>query len=295
MRQEQIGFIGLGIMGQEMARVLMAAGHTVRVYNRTPGRADDLVQEGAQRAGSPGEAVTAGGIAVTMVADDHALREVTQGENGFLGRLGEGGLHLSMSTVSPETSRALAAAHAERGELYLAAPVFGRPQVAALGNLWICCSGAAEARERAHPLLAAMGRETFEFGEDPGAANVVKLAGNFTIIAATEAMAEAYTLADKAGIRPEAVHEFLTTTLFPVPIYQNYGQMISENRFTPAGFRLRLGLKDISLALDTAHAHETPMPLAELLRDRLTVSVEKGRGEIDVAGLAMEAREAAGL
>jgi 3-hydroxyisobutyrate dehydrogenase-like beta-hydroxyacid dehydrogenase len=295
MAVDRIGFIGLGVMGRAMALRLLREGHALRVYNRTPERSHELGHEGATPASQPAATAAHGGVVVTMVSDDHALKEVTLGTEGLLGRLGEGGVHLSMSTVSPQLSRELSELHAGAGEHYVAAPVFGRPPAAEAGQLWICFSGSATARQRVRPLLALLGRELFEFGDDPGAANVVKLAGNFLIITATEAMAEAFSLAEKNGIERRAVHDFVSSTLFACPIYRNYGLAVAEHRYEPPGFGLPLGLKDIWLALQTAHRSGVPMPLAGVVHDRLLASVSKGRSHLDVAGLAVEASEAAGL
>lgn len=295
MTTQAVAVIGTGAMGAGMARVLLQGGLEVRVYNRTAERAAPLVEAGARQAATAGEAAAGAGAVITMVADDAALEGVTLGAGGILEAMGEGAVHLSMSTVSPELSRRLAALHEERGQAYVAAPVFGRPDAAAAGKLWICASGAAAARERVRPLLEAMGQRVFPYGDDPGAANVVKLAGNFTIIAATEALAEAYTLAEKNGIERTAVHEFFTSTLFACPIYERYGRAVAEHRYQPAGFRLTLGLKDIRLALGAARQSEVPMPLGSLLHDRLLSAVARGRAEIDVAGMALEVSEAAGL
>src|SRR5205085_4368034 len=191
------------------------------------------------------------GIVVSMVANDQALEEIVMSP-GFLERLGSGGIHLSMSTVSPFTARKLAEIHAKQGSTYLAAPVFGRPDAAAAQKLWICVAGPQAAKERVQPLLKAMGQGVFDFGEDPGAANIVKLCGNFLIVSAMEAMAEVLTLAEKSGLDRLAVIDMLTRTMFSAPIYQNYGKRIAEKRHTPAGFRQSLGLKDINLARETA-------------------------------------------
>jgi 3-hydroxyisobutyrate dehydrogenase-like beta-hydroxyacid dehydrogenase len=200
-----------------------------------------------------------------------------------------------MSTISPATSRRLAARHDERGAFYVAAPVFGRPEAAAARKLWICCSGAKEGREKARPVLEALGQGVFDFGDDPAAAGVVKLAGNFLIASALEAMAEAWTLAEKNGIPRRSVADLFSTTLFACPIYKNYGDVIAGERYSPAGFRLALGLKDIGLALETAAESGVPMPLASLLRDRLLGSVARGRKDLDWAGLALAVSEEAGL
>ena len=291
---EMIGFIGLGNMGQAMASSLLKAGYTLTVYNRTRSKAEALMTKGAQLAHQPSEAVTPGGIVVSMVADDTALEEIVMSP-GFLQRLGPNGIHLSMSTVSPETSRKLAKLHTEHGSNYVAAPVFGRPEAAARQQLWICVAGLDAAKERVHPVLKALGQGIFDFGEDPGAANIVKLCGNFMIVSAMEAMAEAFTLAEKSGLNRSAVYGMLTHTLFTAPVYQNYGKMIAEKHHTPVGFRQKLGLKDINLLRDVAEQAVMPMPLASLLHDRLLAGIAKGRGDMDWSALELDVLENAGL
>ena len=291
---ETIGFIGLGAMGGAMAGRLLEAGHRLRVWNRSAGKAEPLLGQGATPAASPAEAAR-GGLVITMLADDQALEAVTLGDAGILAGLGEGGLHVSMSTIAPATARRLAEAHAERGAAYLAAPVFGRPDVAAAGKLWVLASGTDAARERARPLLEAMGQKVFDFGDDPGAANVVKLAGNFLLIAAIEAMAEAFTFGEKNGIERAAMAELFGSTLFACGVYQNYGRAVAAQRPSAGGFRLALALKDVNLALGAAGASAVPMPLASLLRDRMLSALAKGGGDLDVSRLALEVSESAGL
>src|SRR5208283_4926687 len=220
---QKIGFVGLGAMGLPMATNLLAAGFHLTVYNRTASKAEPLVAKGAHRA---------------------ARAE----------RLAPDGIHISMSTVSPATTRELVAYHASRGSVMVAAPVFGRPSAAQARQLRICVSGSADARAKVRPILEAMGQEVFEFGDNPGAANVVKLAGNFMIAAALEAMGEAVVMMRKSGVDPAAALEMLAKTIFAAPVYQGYGPMIAHGRFSPAGFRLPLGMKDIDLALQTAVA-----------------------------------------
>jgi len=291
---EMIGFIGLGSMGSAMASSLLKAGYALPVYNRTRSKAEPLAAKGAHMANSPSEAVTPGGIVVTMVANDSALEEIVM-SSGFLERLSPNGIHLSMSTVSPETSRKLAKLQAEHGSAYVAAPAFGRPEAAANRQLWICVSGPHAAKERVQPVLKALGQGLFDFGDDPGAANIVKLCGNFMIVSAMEAMAEAFTLAEKSGLNRSAVFDMLTHTLFTAPVYQNYGKFIAEKRHTPVGFRQRLGLKDINLVKDVAEQAVMPMPLASLLHDRLLAGVAKGRGDMDWSALELDVLENAGL
>ncbi|HLH63485.1 MAG TPA: NAD(P)-dependent oxidoreductase [Ktedonobacteraceae bacterium] len=295
MMSERIGFIGLGNMGRPMAGNLLKAGFDLRVYNRNPAKAEALVAQGAKQVSHPAEAVEPGGIAITMVANDAALEQVVLGENGLLGRLGSNGIHLSMSTISPATARKLADLHVRHGSTYVAAPVFGRPEAAAAQQLWINVSGPQAAKERVQPVLKALGQGIFDFGEEPGAANVVKLAGNFLVAAAMEAMAEALTLAEKNGIDRSQVIDMFGQTIFNSPIYRNYGKAIAQKRYTPAGFYLSLGLKDVSLVLQTANEAQMPMPFGSLLHDRFMSSIAKGRGEMDWSALALGVSEDAGL
>ena len=264
------------------------------VYFRTAEKARPLLELGARLARSPAEAVSPGGIAVTMVSDDRALEEVTLGASGLLDRLG-GGVHLSMSTIAPRTARRLADLHRERGSHYVASPVFGKPQVAAEAKLWIASAGSVAAQARVRPLQEAIGQRVFDFGEEPSAANVIKLAGNFMLGAAIEAMAEAFTLAQKHGVPRRKVHEFFTQTLFDCAVYRNYGELIASEHYQPVGAKPSLIRKDYGLILDAAAEELVPMPLADLVHDRLSATVAKGRENADWAGFAREVSESAGL
>ena len=290
-----VAFVGLGLMGAPMAANLLKAGFQLSVYNRTADKAQPLIAAGAKHVLTPAAAATPGGIVVSMVADDHVLGQVCTGPDGFGERLGEGGLHVSMSTVSPETSRRLAHWHAHRGSDYVAAPVFGRPPAAAAGKLWIAHSGSTVAKTRARPLLEAMGQGVFDFGDDAGAANVVKLAGNFLIGCVLEGLAEAQTLAEKNGVERSVLSDFLTQTIFACSVYQNYGAVIAAGHSDQIGFLLRLGLKDVKLVQALAEQSGTPMPFASVVRDRLLSAVAKGRGEMDWTALGLNVSEDAGL
>ena len=292
---ERIGFIGLGNMGLPMARNLLKAGFELRVYNRHPARAESLVAQGVQQVFHPGEVVESGGIVVTMVANDDALEQVVLREDGLVERLGTNGIHLAMSTVSPATARKLADLHGRHGSMYVAAPVLGRPEMAAAQQLWICVSGARAAKERVHPILQALGRGISDFGEETGAANIVKLTNNYLVAAAMEAMAEALTLAEKNGLDRSQVIDLIGKTGFACPVYQGYGEAIAHERYTPAGFYLSLGLKDVDLVLQTANDVKMPMPFASFLHDRLIASVAKGRGDMDWSALALGVSEDAGI
>ena len=291
----EIGFVGLGGMGHAMAGNLMAQGHTLRVWNRSPGKAADLVAGGAALVAHPGQAVDSGGIVFTMVADDAALEQVVMGPDGIGAKLEQGGIHVSMSTVSPETSRRLAALHAERGAAYIAAPVFGRPTAAAASMLFILCAGAAEARTRVAPILETMGQRVFQLGDDPVAASIVKLGGNFMIMAVIEAMAEAMTLGEKYGVARETTMEVMTQSIFQAPLYVNYGKLIAAHQYSPAGFKLSLGFKDAKLVLGAAEKARVPMPLASMMHDRFLSAMARERGELDWTAAALNVSEEAGL
>jgi len=263
--RETIGFIGLGHLGLPIAANLVEAGHQLRIYNRTPGKADGLVARGAQLAPRPVDTASPGGIVVTVLWDDEALENVVTSE-GFLQQLGPGGLHISMSTVLPETAQRMAALHAPHGSTYLDAPIFGRPEAAVARQLWIPVAGAAAAKDRARPLLDAMGaRGVFDFGEAVGSATIVKLVGNFMIVSAARTMVEGLSMAEKNGVDPKAVVDMLTTTLFAAPIYQSYGKMIAEK--TAPAMQGGIPFKDLGLFRRTAERVGSPTPISGRLHD----------------------------
>lgn len=289
---ETLAFIGLGNMGAPMAGNLIQAGYGLRVYNRTAAKAAPLVEKGAALAAKPAEVAEAGGIVLTMLADDRALEELCVPGGSFVERLGRGGIHVSLSTISPVTARRLAEQHAKFGVAYVASPVFGRPEAAAAKRLWVCTSGPATAKERAKPVQEAIGQGLFDFGEEVGAANVVKLCGNFLVAASIETLAEMLTLAEKSGVSKKAVADMIGKFS---PLHYGYASQMVEGRFDPAGFRLTLGLKDINLILATAAASSTPMPIGSLLHDRWVSAVAKGRGDLDWSAIALNVAEDAGL
>ncbi len=264
---EMIGFIGLGNLGLPMATNLLKAGYALRVYNRTASKAESLVAQSAELMTCPTDVVTNGGVVATIVWDDAAVESIVKSD-GFLERLGTGGIHLSMSTILPETSKKLAAIHAQHGSLYVDAPIFGRPEAALAHQLWIPFSGPQQAKERVRPFLEAMGGQgIFDFGTEVGAANIVKLIGNFLISSAGYSMYEALVMAGKNGVDPKAVVAMLTQTLFNAPIYQSYGKRLAENN---APFiQSRIPLKDIGLFKHTAQQVESPVPIANVLQDLL--------------------------
>lgn len=288
----QIGFIGLGNMGAPIAMNLLGAGFSLKVFNRTASKGEHLAEHSAQVAKSAADVAVPGGIVCTMLSDDAALEEVCSGAKSFVKRLGEGGVHLSMSTISPTTARRLAEEHKTFGVTYVAAPVFGRPEAAVAAKLFVCIGGPEGAKKRVEPLLKAIGQGTFDFGEDPGAANVVKLCGNFMVAATVEALAEMLVLGEKNGVSKKAIAEMIGKFS---PLHHGYATIMAEERFEPAGFRLALGLKDINLILGAAAASVTPLPLASLLHDRWMASMAKGRANLDWSAIALDVAENAGL
>ncbi|MGH7049778.1 MAG: NAD(P)-dependent oxidoreductase, partial [Acetobacteraceae bacterium] len=230
----RIGFIGLGQMGAGMAASLLRAGHQVTVYNRTPEKAAPLQREGAIAAASIA-AASAGEAVCTMLADDAALERVTLGEGGIVQHLCAGALHVSCGTISVGLSERLAEVHAGRGSRFVAAPVFGRPDVARLGKLFVIAAGEKQALEAAEPLLAAIGQQTFIVSETPKIANLVKLSGNFLMATVIESLGEAMALVGKAGVDRARYLEILTASVFPAPVYKTYGELIARGKFDPAG------------------------------------------------------------
>lgn len=289
----KVGFIGLGGMGLAMAENLLRAGHDLTVYNRTRARAAGL--SGVRLATTPREAAAGAEVLISMLADDAAVEQVILGADGAVHGLGAGAVHAGMSTISHGLTRRLATEHAASGQRYVAAPVFGRPEAARAAKLWIVAAGPSEAIERCRPLFDAMGQGTEVVGDDPLRAAVVKIAGNFLLAAAIEAIGEAFALARKHGVEPARLLEIVNGRLLRSPVYENYGRIIAEERFDPPGFRLRHGLKDAKLALAAGDAAAVPLPIASLVRDRYLEAMAQGWGDLDWAALARVSAIAAGL
>jgi 3-hydroxyisobutyrate dehydrogenase-like beta-hydroxyacid dehydrogenase len=289
----KVGFIGLGHMGAAMAANLVKAGHQVSVFNRTPGRAGALIELGAREANSVAAACE-GEAVITMLADDDALAQVAFGEAGLIAHLPRGAIHLSMSSISVALSQRLAQAHAQKGQRYIAAPVFGRPAMAAAGKLFIVAAGDPATVEACQPLFRAMGQKTISIGTEPAAANLVKLSGNFLTAAAIEALGEALALIGKAGIDRQAYMELLTATVFNAAPYTTYGPLIAQGKFEPAAFAAPLAYKDVRLALAAAESLRVPMPLGSLLHDRFLRLLVAGGEHLDWAALGGLATQDAG-
>lgn len=286
----KVGFIGLGHMGSGMASSLLKAGHEVTVFNRTAAKAESLRAQGAEVAQGVSGACK-GDAVFTMLADDHSVGSVVFGEDGILRNLATGAVHISSSTLSVGMTRRLAAAHAKAGQRFVAAPVFGRPEVAAAGDLFVLAAGDRDAVEAVRPLLDAVGKRTFVVSDRPEAAALVKLSGNFLIASVIESVGEAMALVDKGGVDRHEYLALLTSTLFDAPVYKGYGRLIADRKFEPAGFAASLGQKDIRLALAAAEELQVPMPVASLLRDRFLRLMAHGGEKLDwsaIGGLSAE-------
>lgn len=289
----KVGFIGLGRMGTAMAGNLLKAGHEVTVYNRSAEKAAPLRERGASVADSV-HAACQGDAVMTMLANDEAAESVALGRDGVVASLRPGALHISSSTIGVPLSTRIADEHGKREQRYVAAPVFGRPEAAAAAQLLVLASGEQAAVETAKPLLYAIGRKCFVVGDAPGAANLVKLSGNFLIASVIESLGEAFALISKGDIDRQRYLE-IVGTLFNVPVYEIYGSLISSGRFEPAAFAAPLGQKDIRLLLAAAESLGVPMPLANLLRDRFLTLMANGGEHLDWSAIGGLAAKDAGV
>ncbi len=288
-----VGFLGLGRMGRAMASRLLAAGHSLRVWNRSAGPAAELARQGAVAANRPEDAF-AGDVAFSMLADDAALRSVLL-DGRVLERAPGGLVHVSMSTISVGLAKEMTALHEARGIRYVAAPVLGRPEAAAAGELQVLAAGPSEAVDRAAPLLGILGKRTWPLGPEPYRANVAKIACNVLLASLIESAAEAMALGQANGLPPGELFGILSQTLLPGPVFAGYGKLIVERKFEPASFRLALGLKDVRLALAAADAASVPLPVAGVVRDNLLDAVAHGEGDRDWSALGEVAFRRAGL
>jgi 3-hydroxyisobutyrate dehydrogenase-like beta-hydroxyacid dehydrogenase len=289
----KIGFIGLGHMGSGMAANLLKAGHVVSVYNRTTAKIEPLVSLGAEVAKSVAD-VSKNDAVFTMLANDNAVRSVVYGDKGILAHLAKGAIHISSSTISVALSARLAADHTAAGQRFIAAPVLGRPDVAAAGKLYVIVAGEPDAVAAAGNLFEAVGQATFNISKTPKDANLVKLSVNFLIASVIESLGEAFALVSKGGVNRRQYLNVLTSTLFSVPLYKTYGALLADRKFEPAGFAAPLGHKDIRLALEVAEEMRVPMPLASLLNDRFLTLFAHGGDMLDWSAIGdLAAKDAA--
>ena len=299
---KSVGLVGLGAMGLPMAENLMAAGFDLTCFDVDKSAVEHVASKGAKGASTAAEAAAGMDAVITMVPNDAVLREVTcHPEHGILRTMGAGAIHVSCSTVHPDTSRELAALHVAGKSAYVGAPIFARADGVAQRLASFVVGGDPAAVTSAMPLLEANSNGVFTFGTDPGAGNVVKLCGNYLIAATIQSCSEALSLAEKNGLDRADVMSMLNTTIFDCLIYRGYGDRVAQRSHVPGdplvgpGFQLELGLKDVTLALDVAHKVKAPMPIASVLHDRFLAAAAKGRGKLDWSAVALNISEDSGV
>jgi len=284
----KLGFIGLGNLGTPIAENLLANTKQLYVYNRTAAKAQSLTEKGAVLCKSIKELASLCDIVFSIVSDDAALKQITSGNEGIAANLKTGGIHVCISTILPATAKELSALHRQYNNYYVASPVMGRPEAARAGKLVFLVSGDERAIETAKTLLQQAGAASvWEVGNESETANVAKLCSNLLIISAIEAMAEGINLAEKSGIDAAKWMNVLTQTLFNAPIYINYGNILLKKAYQPAGFSLRLGLKDVNLMLEQASSADANVPFGKLLQKRLKDSIENDLAEYDWTAIAL--------
>lgn len=280
----KIGFLGLGNMGQAIATNLLKGEHELLVWNRSPQATQPLVELGATAVTEPAQAFAAD-VVFSMLADDKAMRSVLL-DSGLLKQLKGPGVHVNLATIAVEFADELAGLHQAQGIDYIAAPVLGRPNVAAAAQLNILAAGPEAAIDKVQPLFNLIGRKTWRLGDKASAANAMKLAANFLLVSAVEAMSEASVLVTRHGLTSRDLVDLASNTIFPGPVYSGYGALIADRRYEPAAFKAVLGLKDVDLVLAAASQVSVQMPSAEMIRANLQDAVDHGQGEMDLAVLA---------
>jgi 3-hydroxyisobutyrate dehydrogenase-like beta-hydroxyacid dehydrogenase len=290
----KIGFIGTGRMGSAMVRRLLDAKHEVGVFNRTPEKAKPLTDAGAKIVSSVADAARYGEVIYTMLADDAALEDVVF-RQGLLDALPKGGVHVCAGTHGIPVIRKIKQVHAERGQLLVAAPMMGRPELVSSGTAGVFASGPAAAVAKCKPLFEAMARRTFEGGDDPEAATAMKIANNFVLGCAIEAMGEGFALTRKYGVPTAVFYEVITDGLFNCSAYKIYGKIMVDESYAKVGQMAALGLKDANLALEAGFLAAVPLPSGNVWRDRLVGAVAHGDGGKDWAVMALEQARASGL
>src|SRR3954449_4894349 len=290
----KVGFIGTGRMGQAMVRRMLEAKHEVGVYNRTAEKAKLLAEAGAKILTSIADAARHGDVVYTMLADDAALEDVVF-QSGLLASLPKGGIHVCAGTHGIPVIRKIKAAHAEKGQTLVAAPMMGRPELVSTGTAGVFASGPANALAKCKPLFEAIARRTFEGGADPEAATAMKIANNFVLGCAIEAMGEGFALTRKYGVDTSVFYDVMTAGLFNCSAYKVYGKIMVDESYSKVGQMAVLGLKDANLALEAGNIASVPLPSGNVWRDRLIGAVAHGDGDKDWAVMALEQARASGL
>jgi 3-hydroxyisobutyrate dehydrogenase-like beta-hydroxyacid dehydrogenase len=290
----KVGFIGTGRMGSAMVARLLAAKHDIGVYNRSPDKLKPLADAGAKIVGSVADAARFGDVTYTMLADDAALESVMF-EQGLLAALPKGGIHLCAGTHGIPIIRKLKQAHAGKGHVLVAAPMMGRPELVSSGTAGVFASGPSDALAKCKPLFEAIARRTFEGGDDPEAATAMKIANNFVLGCAIEAMGEGFALTRKYGVATSVFYDVMTDGLFSCSAYKVYGKIMVDESYSKVGQMAALGLKDANLALEAGNLANVPLPSGNVWRDRLIGAAAHGDADKDWAVMALEQARASGL
>lgn len=291
----KVGFIGLGRMGQGMAGRIVSAGHDLLVSDPTPGQTTALEEAGAVAVGSPAAASAGRDVVISMLPSDAVLRAVLDGDNGLLHSMPASCTHMAMGTHGIPAINGTAKAHQAAGQVFIACPVLGRPDLAAEGLLQLVPGGPADALEKVSPLLDVLGQQRFDVGPNPQAATAVKIANNFVLGCAIETMGEAFALVEKLGVEPALFFDVMLQGLFGAPAYRIYGKMIVDEAWQGHGATATIGLKDADLALEAARAADMPLPSTHIWREHLLRAIERGEGALDWAVMAREQARASGL
>ncbi|NHO31544.1 NAD(P)-dependent oxidoreductase [Acetobacter fallax] len=292
----KIGFVGLGAMGHPMARRLLEAGYDVTVWNRTAGKADDLVAKGAHRAASPADVAVDADVVFSILFDDASTERATFGSDGLASTLKAGAAHVCCSTLSLDQARRLRDGHARHGQVYVSANVLGRPPAAEAGELFVMVAGPADSCEKITPLLEAFGKKVFVVGDDPVQANLLKLSLNFMIMSTIEQMAEVFAINEKSGTDPHTVFDIMTGSFFDAPVHRNYGKLMVDHAYDkPGAPSVTLGLKDTEMFLAAGHDYRVPLPYASIARDRFLAAISAGDASRDFVVLMERVRQDAGL
>ncbi len=291
----KVGFIGVGRMGQAMARRICGAGHDVAVYNRTREKARALTDVGAKVVDSIADAACYGEAVFTMLADDAALEDVAVQKDGLLQSLPKGAIHICAGTHGVAVIGKLNALHTGAGQIMIASPMLGRPEAVSSGQAGIVVGGPAQSVAGCRSLFDALARRVFEAGPEPAAATAIKIANNFVLGCAIEAMGEGFSLVRKYGVASQVFYDVMTDGLFAAPAYKVYGKIIVEQAYDKVGQMAVLELKDANLALAAGEAAGVPLPSGNIWRDRLIGAVAHGDGGCDWAVMAREQARASGL
>ena len=289
----KIGCIGLGRMGGHVAENLLKAGHSVTVWNRSQGPVDELVTKGAVAAKAPEDAMQ-GDAVFSMLSNDQVMKDV--GLAGpLLDKAAKGLVHVNLATISVEFAKDLQAAHTAAGLGYLSAPVFGRPDMAAAGQLVAVVAGDGTSLDKMQPAFAAFTARVVPVGDEAEKANLFKICGNFMIASELEAIGEAFALLRKGGVDPALFHDVLSGRLFTGAVFKAYGLMVLNHQYEPAGFALSLGLKDVNLARSAAAGLGVEMPTAELLKTHYDQAIAWGWQDKDWSAIGEVSAKKAGL